>query len=202
MEIMLPKQPDWEMSEEAYQEFLLLLDPDPEQAGIKYINLHEKLVRFFEAKRFNYSDVLADRVLDRAMKLIEEGKEIEKSVEVFVLGVARFYVKELYNRGKQGISTDDDESGIVLFSEDAIDAEDEKETLLKHLDKCLDELTENDRNLILKFFYKDEDGTHIPHRKELAESEGISANNLRVKVFRIKGKVEKCLKECARTEKV
>ena len=63
------------------------------------------------------------------------------------------------------------------------------------LEMCMDRLTANNRELVLQY-YQQEKKAKIEHRKLLAEKLGIAVNALRIRAFRIRVSLQKCVQEC------
>ena len=63
------------------------------------------------------------------------------------------------------------------------------------LDKCLKEFSDDNRRLIIAY-YNTYEHTMIPTRKRLAENMNISLNVLRIRVCRLKSKLEVCTISC------
>ena len=63
------------------------------------------------------------------------------------------------------------------------------------LEKCLAEFTEANRRLVTAYYDTDE-RTMIATRKRLADSLSISLNTLRIRVCRLKAKLEDCTIDC------
>ena len=64
------------------------------------------------------------------------------------------------------------------------------------LEKCLTQLTDPNRELVLEY-YQQEKRAKIDHRAELAKRLGIAANALRIRAHRIRQVLEKCVLQCA-----
>lgn len=183
------------LSSTDFDKFLATLDEDRNQAAEKYIALRERLERFFEWRGMENAEELTDIVFDRATKKIIEGEDV-KNGEAFCVSVAKFVLLE--GRRESFKTTDLEEnskevSSLTKDNEDNIDEAKSKQ--LKCLDKCLKKLPEEKRKLIVGYFDTDEE-TMIGTRKRLAEKIGINLNSLRIRVSRLKTKVEKCTKKC------
>src|SRR5262249_12867895 len=63
------------------------------------------------------------------------------------------------------------------------------------LDRCLDRLGRARRNLVLRY-YKEDGQSKIGDRKKLAEELGVDRNALRIRVYRIRAKLETCIESC------
>ena len=61
-------------------------------------------------------------------------------------------------------------------------------------EKCLEHLGESDRELLMEFYATQEHKAE--NRKELAQRLGISLNELRVRAFRLRQRLKKCIDSC------
>lgn len=173
---------------------MTLLDADRDAAGAKYEELRSRLMRFFEWRGSAGSDDLVDICFDRVQRKIGEGENIE-NVAAYSATVAQFVYKESL-RSREHITDSlaaDDAPDIPANSDET--TEDERMTCL---DRCLGEFQADDRNLVVAY-YDTNEKTMIASRKRLADSFAISMNTLRIKVCRLKAKLEKCVRECCQT---
>ncbi len=173
---------------------LALLDVDRDAAGAKYEDLRVRLVRFFEWRGSFNSDDLADVCFDRVLKKIGEGEQIE-NVAAYTATVAQFVYKESL-RSKERVTDSldaEDARDIAAVREDLSD-----DVRMKCLDQCLGGFAAVDRNLVVAYFDTDEK-TMIASRKRLADSLAMSMNKLRIKICRLKAKLEKCTRDCCQT---
>jgi DNA-directed RNA polymerase specialized sigma24 family protein len=69
------------------------------------------------------------------------------------------------------------------------------EQLLECLDGCLQELPDKERKIIM-VYYEGEYGSRIENRKKVAKRFRMNINNLRIRVFRIRAKLEQCVALC------
>ncbi|MEZ5344174.1 MAG: hypothetical protein R2681_01345 [Pyrinomonadaceae bacterium] len=178
-----------------FELFLNALDPDRDQAAAKYIALRERLEKFFEWRSCENTEELTDTVFDRAARKIIEGEDV-KNAEAFCVAIAKFVVLE--NRREVLRSTELDETSKKFQPDDDPDSDQEielKDKRHKCLDKCLAELPADKRSLIVDYFDTDEE-TMIAGRKRLAEKIGTNLNTLRIRISRLKTKLESCVKKC------
>lgn len=185
-------------SKENFEKFLVVLDDDRFQAGEKYVALRERLEKFFEWRNCENVSELTDIVFDRVAKKIVGG-EIIKNVEAFSVTVAKFVLME--NRREVLRKTELDENSHQVNENEEVDSDDNelKDKQLKCLDKCLAEFPFDKRKLLINYF-DTEEKTYITKRKQLAEKLGLNLNSLRIRVCRLKSKLEKCTKECCEKE--
>jgi DNA-directed RNA polymerase specialized sigma24 family protein len=179
-----------------FELFLKTLSEDREQAAEKYIGLRERLERFFEWRDCENTEELTDVVFDRVTKKIIGGEKI-KNTEAYCVSVAKFVLLENRREVLRTKELDENSKEInsSIVNDDSNYEDNVKDKRLKCLDKCLTELPEDKRNLLINYFDTDET-TMISTRKNLAEKMGLNLNSLRIRICRLKTKLEKCTKEC------
>lgn len=184
----------WTLSQSSFDNFLTLLDTNRERAGQKYEALRLRLVKFFEWRACQFADDLADETLDRVMKKIDAGEQINDHVN-YAYGVARLlYLETVKKQTKQ-------QAVVVQMPVKTESNGEEEDAPLNCLESCLEKLSENSRVMILHY-YRDEKQAKIDYRKKLAERFGLSPNALRIKTLRIRTKLEECVFRCLRGDKI
>lgn len=169
-------------TQEWFSNFLHWLDPDVNRAGEKYERIRDGLIRMFVARKFDNPEGLADRTIDRVLsKPIHFLKEQVKDPAAYFLGVARAVSAEQMKQ----------RTAKPLALELIVGTEDVPERSHHCLEKCLGELAESDRDLVLQF-YRFEKG----NRLELANRLGITPNALRLRVYKIRRVLEHCIAAC------
>ncbi|HEX8737219.1 MAG TPA: sigma-70 family RNA polymerase sigma factor [Pyrinomonadaceae bacterium] len=189
-----------DLTSEALKLLLERLDTDADKANDEYLTLHLKLERYFawqDRGRYqaDYS-MLTDQTLDRAAKKIEAGVEIEKNIQAFALGIARFVWLEYIRRNPP--SEDIDSIPERGYETEPLGSEqDDEDRRLACLRSCLAEIPRDDeeRQLILGYYRKN--GEKLKERrKSLAESLGINTNALKVRMTRLREKLKNCIGRC------
>jgi DNA-directed RNA polymerase specialized sigma24 family protein len=185
------RAPRWSISAEAFERFLARLDPDREKAAERYEQMRQRLVTFFGVREVGAPEDEADVTLDRVCRRIDQGERIE-DVAAYVLGVARLVELESRRRSRQerhlswllrGVPPAD--AAPAPASEDA----------LACVETCLEDLPPADRDLLL-MYYREDKRDMIENRRRLAEALGLSPGALRLRVFRIRCRLEPCVREC------
>lgn len=178
----------WTLSQSSFDSFLTVLDSNRERAGQKYETLRTRLVKFFEWRACQFPDDLADETLDRVIKKVDSGEQINDCVN-YAYGVARLLYLETLKKQTR-------EQAVIINMpiKESTDGE-EEDTRLNCLERCLQTLSENNRLMILHY-YRDDKQAKIDHRKKLAEKFEISTNALRIKTLRIRTKLEECVFKC------
>lgn len=182
----------WQLTQTAFDLLLSAFDADRETAGEKYLFLRKNLLRFFAARGFTTAEEAADEVLNRLARKLESGEKLE-NVNTYALGIARMLALELRKSPLQKTSNELPEIGIPPFDRE----QEEKTEKLKCLDECLNELSDDNREIIVGY-YKGEKREKIENRRRLTEKLGIANNALRNRAVRLRGKLEVCITNCLR----
>ncbi len=178
----------------AFDKLLTMLDADREQAGAKYEFLRARLIKFFEWRGCERGEELTDIVFDRVIKKIAEGEQIQ-NINAYSATVAQFVFKEDCRRRERLFQSIEDSPEIEKAAETNDLAGETDDLRLDCLEKCLAEFSAENRKLIVAYHDTDE-RTMIPTRKRLADSLNISLNVLRIRVCRLKTKLESCTLDC------
>jgi DNA-directed RNA polymerase specialized sigma24 family protein len=185
METLPRKERD--LTPEAFVTFLTMLSPDPEIAGEKYEELRRQLIKFFEWRGSFIADQLADETLNRVMRKIDEGEEIEKNILALCLGIARFVCME-HMRHPDNRRVEIEE--LSALAAPPVHLEGDDDLWLVCLRECLNSLPEGDRELIIEY-YEEDRRAKIDSRKALAARLGISPNALFSRAKRIRDRLER-----------
>lgn len=175
---------DWGMSEESFEALLDWLASDREQAGIKYEQIRSGLIKFFAGRGHSDAEDLADETINRvASRLNEIRDKVHGDRSPYFFGVARKVLLE-HMRRKQPAAPPElvGDSGRV-------------EVEHRCLEECVAKLSEENRKLVLGYYQAD-GREKINQRRLLAENLGIAPNALRVRAYRIRAELQKCVKRC------
>ncbi len=182
------------MTKEQFDELLAWLDPDRDRAGEKYESIQRSLIKIFAWAGCSDVEGMTDETIDRVTARVQELRETyEGNPALYFYGVARVLLKENWRNSR-----------VLVPLEEAHDAEappadDEEEEVLGReydcLEHCMGQLSPDDRELIVDY-YKKEKQAKIEHRKDLAQRRGLLTNALRVKVYRIRAVLERCIESC------
>lgn len=158
------------------------LDPDPARAEEKYHQLRRALIQYFARRRCIDPEDLADEVFSRVIEQIKKGKQIEKEdPRHFAYGVA----KNVYYEYVRKDIRDQNTLQGVSFSW-AIPIPNNPDACIK---ECLESLDPKEREMIERWFLdEDDDG--------LEKDMGISRNGVRIRIHRIKKRLNTCYDEC------
>jgi DNA-directed RNA polymerase specialized sigma24 family protein len=191
--VVLPKvtlKGEWVLTQAAFDGFLAALDRDRDKAGEKYEYIRLKLLKYFQWCGSEVPDIDADETINRVMRRIDEGEHIY-NLTGYIYGVAKLVQSEsLKRRSRRQVL--DEESLIELPS---IGAEVEVANYTECLERCLGCLSNQDREVITEY-YRHKKTEKIDSRKRLAAKLGISLNTLRVKMYRQRMNLERCVQKC------
>ena len=140
-----------ELPKEAWDALLHALDPeDPDQAAQSYLELLERLTRFFEWRQTAMPEELAFETLRRLAVKFAAGVELTTSVKSFALGFARRVLQEYWRKPVETeLSPQDTER-----DQDAAEAQDEEIRQKEQLSRCLELCSQGDPEgyeLLLRF---------------------------------------------------
>ena len=182
------------MTEEAFNALLHRLSPDSEQAAQIYEILRKKMIAFFEWRGCLYPEEYTDRALDRIAKRIQDGVEVS-DVQKFAAGVAHNVLMEYWKEAQSTVASEGiplaDSNPIGIQETEKAKSELREECLLE----CLNKLPSNARGLIAQY-YQNERAEKIKKRKEMSDFQNISSNALRIRVLRIRSKLQECIGGC------
>ncbi len=175
---------DWFLSQEAFDSLLEWLDPDREQAAIKYEAIRKRLIKIFTGRACAEAEDLADETINRVIsKLDELGKGFEGDRGRYFYGVAnKVYLESRRKKPPQ----------LPPFS--LVDSN-QIELEFRCLEHCIETLSEAERYLLLQY-YGVQGAAKVEHRKRLAEELGIAPNALRIRAYRIRVGLQGCMEKC------
>jgi DNA-directed RNA polymerase specialized sigma24 family protein len=172
------------MTQDAFDRLLAWLHSDRNLAGEKYEIIRRGLTQFFERRGCNDAASLADETIDRVIKKLPEiaDQYIGEQAKYFY-GVAHRVYQEYLRRPKIISPKIEPEDPLILERKD------------RCRQKCLEELSDDDRELITSYYLKEKQ-EKIEHRRKLAIQYGITGNALAVRAYRIRTKLQECLERC------
>ena len=184
----------------AFDRLLEWLDDGVESDGNTYLEIHRRLVSYFDRRNRLSPNELADETLNRISRTLEKDGAIETTPPArYCYVVARFVLLEdirreqrivrLDERSRAGASRTLDE---VLTEPGHLAAQEQR---LECLEGCLQRLTAAQRELIVEY-YRGGRGQKIERRRDMAKRLGITMNALSIRVCRIRSALEGCVEAC------
>lgn len=190
------------LTQEAFDKLLDSLDNDRQKAAEKYERIRKRLANFFEYRGCSSPEDYADTTINCAAKKLDSGSEIYSNDPLsFFIGIARNILQEYWEQvPKHATSLDQlpDTNHPFVDAIDTIQREEDRhrsEAELKCLEDCLEKSGGENRDLIMSY-YVGEKGQKIRNRKRMAEELDIAPGNLRLRAFRLRAKLEDCVKNC------
>lgn len=185
---LAPSQRALALTPKMFDTLLLLLGADTEQASIQYEMIRQKLIKFFEVKGAINPEELADTTLDRVSKSLKKGEKIAPARLDAYFGIIAKQVFQSYRGSYIGKA--------AAASPKAEAAEDQSDKVKwRCFEKCLLNLSVEERKLILTY-YQNNENSKIRERKNLAAQLGITLDSLRIRTWRIRRKLDKCISAC------
>jgi RNA polymerase sigma factor (sigma-70 family) len=189
----MPKR--WDLTQEVFERLLAWLDPEREEAGKKYEEIRHSLIKIFAWRGFIDAEDLADETINRVSKKVEHlAENYSGDPALYFFGVAKRVTLE---RARQEQPQELPKQIAAPSESNLRNPGSDSERIHECLDKCLQQLTSAERELVLSY-YQEAKQIKINSRKELAKQLGIDVETLRVRLHRIRVKIQKCMEECLR----
>lgn len=172
------------LTQEIFDSLLAWLDDDRDQAGLMHEQIRLRLIKIFECRGRHDADELADETITRvALKVPMIAKDYVGEKALYFYAVAHKIFLESSRKRPPVVLPP-----IVENSEDV-------EQVFECLDRCMLQLTENNRELVLEYYQNDK-RAKIEHRKALADKLGVAQNALRIRAYRIRSTLLQCVTGC------
>jgi len=187
----------WQPNEAAFQRLLAWLDEGTDSEGARYLDIHDRLAHYFARRNCFAPHDLADETLNRVARRLEERgsiDDVEPAHYCYIM--AKFVLLEALRHSERQRSVSDELRGtepLQTGRED--DSSEERERTMACLERCLSARSPAERALILDY-YRSESGTASAGRKRLADRLGLTANSLAIRAWRIRSRLEACVRAC------
>lgn len=176
------------LNESNFAKLLDWLDSDRDAAGEKYEAIRIRLTTIFRARGCEFPEENADDTIDRVVRKIDTiAENYQGNPALYFYGVAKLVFLESTRKPVK------DELPKVLVQEES-----DLEVLERNdrcLERCLQKLDPEQRQFILEY-YKYEKQEKIAHRRDMMEKLGISADLIRLRAYRIRNTLQKCVLNC------
>jgi DNA-directed RNA polymerase specialized sigma24 family protein len=174
------------ITREGFDQLLTWLDPDREQAGVRYEKIRHRLIEIFASRGCREAEDLADEVINRVARKSQDVAEGYVGDPAHYFYAVAKNVRLEYWKVKPPAEMPTTPEPI---SEEQLSRE------LACLEQCLGHLPEQAREQFLQY-HSEEQQVKIGHRKELCNRLGISPNALRIRIHRIGMILKRCLEDC------
>lgn len=185
---------NWSLTAEAFEHLLRWLDAGVDSQGQNYLAMRSRMVAYFDRKNCQNPDDLADDVLNRVGRRLEEEGDIQSETPAkYCYTVARFvFMEQLRSPVLREVPIEDID---VRAGDDEANLAHEREAAMNCLERCAENIEPAQRELIVRY-YSGEKGEKIANRKKIAHELGVSLNALGIRAFRIREKLEACVAKC------
>ena len=183
----------------AFSRLLEWLDDGVDSQGETYLEMRRRLVLYFDRRNRLSADELADETLTRIGRTLEKDGAIATTPPArYCYVVAKFVLLEDIRRERMHVHLDearraDGPAGATVAGPD--EGLVIREQRLDCLDRCLQELKAEQRELVIEY-YRDTGRQKIDRRRDLAKRLGISMNALGIRACRIRSALEACVQAC------
>jgi DNA-directed RNA polymerase specialized sigma24 family protein len=174
------------LTQDEFDALLAWLDPDRDLAAQKYEEIRRRLIKIFVCRGCPVAEDLADETIDRvAGKVADVAPSYVGNPALYFYGVAKNVYHESLRPRPAPVPTP-----IPVVDPDPPEPDREYDCL----EECIKGLALEDRQLILDY-YQEEKQAKIDHRKKLAEGLGIGLNTLRIRVYRLRARLQECVEQ-------
>jgi DNA-directed RNA polymerase specialized sigma24 family protein len=186
---------NWTLTQEAFERLLARLGPDRDAAAQEYERIRRGLADFFAWRRSKCPDTDADETLDRVAQKLEQGERIERVAD-YAYGVA----KRVILQWPKHHAREQAALHVLQWSvPNNYPHADVEEDHVACMERCLDELPEESRALIL-LYYTETTASPLAERRLLAQRLGLTYGSLRTRAYRTRAQLEECLRKCLRRQ--
>lgn len=176
------------LTAESYSLLLKAFSSDEESAAVAYAKLRDSLIRFFQIKGDEMPDEAADETLDRVAIKLGEAVLIEDLTK-YSFGVARLVFHENLRKTqkeKKVLENYRAESERQKFDEETDEFAPFRE--------CFESLAGNDKSILQTYFNDLPYAELNENRQKMTDKLGVSVNSLRLKIFRLRRRLEDCVR--------
>lgn len=178
------------MKPENFEALLAHLCPeDREEAGRRYSVLHAKVALFLCLKGVSDPENDAHDALDRAGEKIRKGYNIP-DIRSFCIGIAKnIWHERLRELEREKVAFENYQENIHDNRTEA-----EVERIMNLIKPCFEKLPADDRELLIKYYQVPPGLDGARQRCKLAESYKLNIGALRIRISRLRRRLEDCVK--------
>jgi DNA-directed RNA polymerase specialized sigma24 family protein len=176
------------LTPDAFQAFLAWLSPQKIEDGEAYEKARHRLIIFFASRQCREPESLADKTIDIAiLKMAEIPAEAQPIAYLF--GIAKNVFRDYLRETEKELIANANSQKYRSYSQSEVER--------NHacLDRCLNELPQNDRTILLDY-YSQTKRAKIELHRQLAEQHKLTPNALRNRIFRLNQRMARCIDNC------
>ena len=176
------------LNQSKFDLLLKWLDKDRKSAAEKYESIRLRLTKIFYARGCHLAEELTDETIERVTRKVPNIAETyEGDPAIYFYAVAKNVFREWTRKPKEEELSD---KSILKESNKA-----EAEIRDRCLTKCMDTISSKQKDFIVDYYKRDKKDK-IEFRKKMAEELEITKEALRVRAFRVRGILQKCVIKC------
>jgi DNA-directed RNA polymerase specialized sigma24 family protein len=183
----------------AFRRLLAWLDDGVESNGERYLEMRRRLVAYFDRRNRPGADELTDETFNRIASTLEKtGLIATRPPARYCYVVAKFVLLEDIRRQNRHVRLDETWNADVARGSLRTGPDEAviiREQRLDCLDRCLQELKPEQRDLIVEY-YADVRRQKIERRRALAARLGVTMNGLGIRAWRIRESLMTCVEGC------
>ena len=176
------------LQQEDFDRLLNWLDADSERAGSIYEKIRWRLIAILASRGCRFPEELADETIDRVARRVVD-------IQNTYVGDKALYFLGVMNNVHHEYLKQPQVSEYSVLNDDPRAQEEAKEKTHGCLEKCLDRLAPNSRQMIEQYYAEDKQA-RIDLRKRIARELGIGISTLRLRALRIREKLQGCIDQC------
>ncbi|HEY3027411.1 MAG TPA: hypothetical protein VGJ55_14775 [Pyrinomonadaceae bacterium] len=176
------------LQQEDFDRLLNWLDANSERAGSIYEKIRWRLIAILASRGCRFPEELADETIDRVARRVVD-------IQNTYVGDKAIYFLGVMNNVHHEYLKEPQVSEFSVFNDDPGAKEEAKEKTFGCLEKCLDRLAPNSRQMIEQYYAEDKQA-RIDLRKRIARELGIGISTLRLRALRIREKLQGCIDQC------
>ena len=178
------------LTEDAFHAFLAWLSPHKIEDGEAYEKARQRLIIFFASRKCRDPENLVDNTIDIAFLKFKKGEiPAEAQPIAYLFGIARNVFREYLRKDEK------EQAANANSQQHRSDSHSEVERKHACLDRCLNELAQDDRTILLDY-YSQTKRAKIDLHRQLAERRNLTPNALRNRIFRLNQRMARCVNNC------
>jgi|ERR1044072_7181404 DNA-directed RNA polymerase specialized sigma24 family protein len=182
---MPPPRKTHVLEQAQFDRLLSWLDNDREAAALRYEQIRRRLITIFAARGCRQPEDLADETIDRVARRVPD------IANDYVGDPARYFFGVANNVHHEYLKRPPEPELPTVSAEN----ESDKEITHQCLKRCLAKFSDAERQMILHY-YSQQKKAKVDLHKQMAEEMEITINTLRLRVLRMKEKLQPCLARC------
>ncbi len=176
------------MNDESFKILFAALASEADESTVKYTELRNSLVRYFQIKGDADADEAADETLDRVALKLSQNAPVD-NVTNYSFGAARLIFLERLRKAEKTFKAEREFYKHRTSDENAAPQDD-----FRFFRECFDRLNEPERRILIDYFADLPFFKLTDYREKLSREYDVSLINLRVKIYRLRVRLEDCLK--------